>query len=132
MIVRDLTDAEASDRRVVSETWESTRLLLSSDQMGFSLHVTTIYPGTITSMWYRNHLEAVLCIEGEGEIQTVDDRKVHQIRPGVIYALDQHDQHILTARTQMRMVCVFNPPLIGKEVHDEDGAYPLEAEEVSD
>jgi L-ectoine synthase len=132
MIVRDLADAEASDRRVVSETWESTRLLLSSDQMGFSLHVTTIYPGTITSMWYRNHLEAVLCIEGEGEIQTVDDRKVHQIRPGVIYALDQHDQHILTARTQMRMVCVFNPPLIGKEVHDEDGAYPLEAEEVSD
>ena len=132
MIVRDLTDAEASDRRVVSETWESTRLLLSSDQMGFSLHVTTIYPGTFTSMWYRNHLEAVLCIEGEGEIQTVDDRKVHQIRPGVIYALDQHDQHILTARTQMRMVCVFNPPLIGKEVHDEDGAYPLEAEEVSD
>ena len=132
MIVRDLTDAEASDRRVVSETWESTRLLLNSDQMGFSLHVTTIYPGTITPIWYRNHLEAVLCIEGEGEIQTVDDRKVHQIRPGVIYALDQHDQHILTARTQMRMVCVFNPPLIGKEVHDEDGAYPLEAEEVSD
>jgi L-ectoine synthase len=132
MIVRDLTDAEATDRRVVSETWESTRLLLRSDQMGFSLHVTKIYAGTITSMWYRNHLEAVLCIEGEGEIQTVDDRKVYQIRPGVMYALDQHDQHILTARTQMRLVCVFNPPVIGKEVHDEDGAYPLEADEVND
>ena len=132
MIVRDLTDAEASDRRVVSETWESTRLLLNSDQMGFSLHVTTIYPGTITPIWYRNHLEAVLCIEGEGEIQTVDDGKVHQIRPGVMYALDQHDQHILTARTRLRMVCVFNPSLIGKEVHDADGVYPLEAEKVSD
>jgi L-ectoine synthase len=132
MIVRDLTDAEATDRRVVSETWESTRLLLRSDQMGFSLHVTKIYADTITSMWYRNHLEAVLCIEGEGEIQTVDDRKVYQIRPGVMYALDQHDQHILTARTQMRLVCVFNPPVIGKEVHDEDGAYPLEADEVND
>jgi L-ectoine synthase len=28
------------------------------------------------------------------------------------------------------MVCVFNPPLNGKEVHDDQGAYPLEAEAV--
>ncbi|MCA9019130.1 MAG: ectoine synthase, partial [Planctomycetaceae bacterium] len=25
----------------------------------------------------------------------------------------------------MRMVCVFNPPLVGPETHDEDGVYPL-------
>ncbi len=29
------------------------------------------------------------------------------------------------------MACVFNPPLHGKEVHDETGAYPLEAEAVT-
>jgi L-ectoine synthase len=23
------------------------------------------------------------------------------------------------------MICVFNPPLTGEEIHDEDGAYPL-------
>ena len=28
----------------------------------------------------------------------------------------------------MTMACVFNPPLNGREVHDETGAYPLEAE----
>ncbi|MBI1353033.1 MAG: L-ectoine synthase [Acidobacteria bacterium] len=131
MIVRDLNAAEKTDRRVVSETWESTRLLLKNDAMGFSMHVTTIYEGTITPMWYRNHLEAVLCVEGEGEIETMDDGKVHAIRPGVIYALDKHDKHVLRARTRMRMVCVFNPPLHGKEVHGPDGAYPLEAEEVT-
>jgi L-ectoine synthase len=98
--------------------------------MGFSLHVTTIHAGTITPMWYRNHLEAVLCIQGEGEIETADDGKVHPIRPGVMYALDQNDKHTLRARTTMKMVCVFNPPLIGKEVHGEDGAYPLGAEEI--
>jgi L-ectoine synthase len=27
--------------------------------------------------------------------------------------------------THMRMVCVFNPPITGKEVHDETGAYAL-------
>jgi len=65
--------------------------------------------------------------EGEGEVQTVADGKVHQIRPGVMYALDQNDEHYLRARTTMKMVCVFNPPLSGREVHDEHGVYPLAA-----
>ncbi|MGZ4575073.1 MAG: ectoine synthase, partial [Mycobacteriaceae bacterium] len=25
----------------------------------------------------------------------------------------------------MRMLCVFNPPVTGREVHDENGVYPL-------
>ncbi|MEZ5365020.1 MAG: ectoine synthase [Bryobacterales bacterium] len=130
MIVRDLADAEKTDRRVASQNWESTRLLLRNDDMGFSFHVTTIYAGTTTPMWYRNHLEAVLCIQGEGEIETDADGKTYQIRPGVMYALDKNDKHVLRARSEMKMVCVFNPPLMGKEVHGADGAYPLEAEEV--
>lgn len=130
MIVRSLWEAEKTERRVAAQNWESTRLLLKSDGMGFSMHITTIYPGTITPMWYQNHLEAVLCIEGEGEVETTDDSKVYPIRPGVLYALDRNDKHVLRANTKMRMVCVFNPPLLGKEVHDRNGAYPLEAEEI--
>ncbi len=130
MIVRDLLAAQETDRCVKSTTWESTRLLLRSDQMGFSLHVTTIHAGTTTAMWYQNHLEAVLCLKGQGEIETIEDGNVHPIRPGVMYALDQHDKHVLRATTEMRMVCVFNPPLHGKEVHDESGAYPVTAEEI--
>ena len=56
--------------------------------------------------------------------------KVHAIAPGTIYALDKHDRHILRAKTEMIMACVFNPPLNGREVHDDTGAYPLEAESV--
>ena len=132
MIVRTLEVAQQTARRVVTDNWESVRLLLASDGMGFSLHVTTIHAGTSTPMCYRNHLEAVLCVEGEGEVQTVPDGMVRSITPGTMYALDKHDQHILRARTTMRMVCVFNPPLKGKEVHDASGAYPLEAEAVVD
>jgi L-ectoine synthase len=29
----------------------------------------------------------------------------------------------------MRTVCVFNPPVTGREVHDEDGVYPLVVED---
>ena len=78
-------------------------------------------------MCYENHLEAVYCIEGEGEIQLLPDGPTYPIRPGTIYALDQHDRHLLRAVTQLRMVCVFNPPVTGQEVHNENGAYPAVA-----
>jgi L-ectoine synthase len=131
MIVRTLEDARGGDRRVRSSNWESTRLLLKNDRMGFSFHITTIYAGTETPMHYQNHLESVYCIDGEGEVETIDDGKVYPIRPGTIYILDKHDRHILRARSEMTMACVFNPPLNGKEVHDESGAYPLDAEVVN-
>jgi L-ectoine synthase len=48
-----------------------------------------------------------------------------------LYALDRHDRHNLRARTRMRLVCVFNPPLTGREVHDADGVYPLVEERAA-
>jgi L-ectoine synthase len=131
VIVRSLQEAEKSDRRVVSDGWESTRLLLKSDGMGFSFHITTIYEGAELNLWYQNHLESVYCIQGEGEVETESDGKVYPISPGTIYILDKHDKHILRCRKEMKMACVFNPPLHGKEVHNAEGAYELDGEEVS-
>jgi L-ectoine synthase len=132
MIVRTLDEAEKTARCVVSKNWESVRLLLRGDNMGFSFHITTIYAGTETPIWYQNHLESVYCMEGEGEVETVLEGKIYPIQPGTIYILDNHDGHLLRAKTQMKLACVFNPPLNGKEVHDENGVYPLEAAEISD
>jgi ectoine hydroxylase len=123
--VLTLNDTVEGDRDVIAETWRSRRLLLASDRMGFSLHDTIIDPGTATRMWYKNHLEAVYCIEGEGTLEDVDTGEVHEITAGTVYALDEHDLHVLRARSRMRMVCVFNPPCTGRETHDADGAYPL-------
>ncbi|NLU11726.1 MAG: ectoine synthase [Gammaproteobacteria bacterium] len=126
MIVRTLKDAENSERRVVTKTWESTRMLLKEDNMGFSFHITTIYANTETHIWYQNHLESVYCISGNGEIETLADGKVYPIEAGTLYILDKHDEHVLRGGSEdMKMACVFNPPLKGKEVHDENGVYPL-------
>jgi len=130
MIVRDLAEARTTRRHVEPKGWDSTRLLLKADNMGFSFHITTIYAGGDLPMHYKNHLEAVYCIAGEGEIEDLATGETHQIRPGVLYALDKNDKHILRGRTEMTMACVFNPPLNGLEVHDETGAYALEAEAV--
>lgn len=132
MIVRTLNEASKSDRRVVSEGWESVRLLLKNDNMGFSFHITTIYEGAELHLHYQRHLESVYCVEGSGEVEDLATGRVHPIEAGTIYILDKNDKHILRARTEMQMACVFNPPLHGKEVHDASGAYPTEAEGVSD
>lgn len=130
MIVRTLSEAVKTRRRVVTRNWESTRLLLERDRMGFSFHITTVYAGTETPMCYRHHLESVYCIAGSGEVESVANGRVHPVTPGTIYVLDRHDRHVLRARTEMTLACVFNPPLKGREVHDDTGAYPLDAEAV--
>ncbi|PTL38791.1 ectoine synthase [Alkalicoccus saliphilus] len=125
MKVVRLEDVINSEQHVKSDNWESRRLLLKKDNMGYSVHDTVIKAGTETHIWYQNHLEAVYCIEGEGEVETVADGKVWPIKANEIYALDKHDEHYLRAHTDMRMVCVFDPPITGQETHNEDGVYEL-------
>ena len=130
MIVRSLKDIEGTDRQVNAQNWMSRRLLLQNDGMGFSLHDTVIHAGTRTEMHYQHHLEAVYCIEGSGKITLLETGEEFPIREGTVYALDRNDRHILSAESTMRMICVFNPPLVGPESHDENGVYPvLQAEE---
>ncbi len=132
MIVRHLTQARASERCIIAEGWESTRLLLKNDNMGFSFHITTIYRGAELHLHYQNHLESVYCISGSGDIEDLATGRIYSILPGTIYILDQHDRHILRAHEEMQMACVFNPPLHGKEVHNTEGSYSLNADPVTD
>ncbi|MCP9959444.1 MULTISPECIES: ectoine synthase [Streptomyces] len=131
MIIRSLQEIEDTERHVrsASGTWESKRLVLAREKVGFSLHETVLYAGTETSMWYANHVEAVLCVEGEAELTDHETGEVHRIRPGTMYLLDGHERHTLRAETDFRCVCVFNPPVTGREDHDENGVYPLLTEE---
>ncbi|MFZ5561731.1 MAG: ectoine synthase [Pseudomonadota bacterium] len=128
MIVRHFADILPTGRAVHTDTWSSFRLLTRDDGMGFSLHETWIQPGTETYIHYKHHLEAVYCLEGEGELELADlERRktgeIHRLHPGMMYALDAHDRHYLRAHSRLRLICVFNPPLRGDETHGEDGAY---------
>ena len=60
MIIRKLKEIRASDHNVKSDGWESARLLLADDGMGFSFHLTTLRAGSELKMHYKNHLEAVM------------------------------------------------------------------------
>lgn len=128
MIVRDFNEIVEKERdRVVSDAkWSSVRMLLASDGMGFSFHITFLEPGSEHEFHYKNHLESVYCMSGTGSITDHATGQTHAIRPGVMYALDKHDRHTLRAEEELVMACVFNPPVTGNEVHRADGSYALE------
>ncbi|SDJ11824.1 ectoine synthase [Natribacillus halophilus] len=126
MKIVNLEDIKGSDQEVDAGNWTSRRLIMKDDGMGYSVNDTVIRAGTETHIWYQNHLESVYCIEGEVEVTTLKDNKTYRITPGTLYALDEHDEHLLRGIKDARLVCVFNPPLSGREVHDENGVYPAD------
>ena len=117
MIVREKSGVPAVD-------WGnglSYRLLVEKDNMGFAVAHTVVKAGSKSPLHYRNHLEACYCISGRGQIITSDGVS-HDLEPGVIYALDKHDEHFLIASPEgdMELISVFNPPLRGDERHSFD------------
>jgi L-ectoine synthase len=125
MIVRDFNKIVKDEPgRVVSDAqWSSVRMLLADDGMGFSFHITTLEGGSEHTFEYKHHFESVYCMQGKGSITDLATGETHQIMPGVMYALNEHDRHVLRAEEELVMACVFNPPVTGTEVHREDGSY---------
>ncbi|MCY1160087.1 MAG: ectoine synthase [Citricoccus sp.] len=132
MLVTNLNDLNDTDRDIQSETWRSRRMVLAGEGVGFSFHDTVIYAGTTSTFHYANHIEAVYCVQGEGTLTNEETGEVHELRDGTMYLLDGHEKHTVRATTELRMACVFNPPVTGRETHDANGVYQLVLQEGSD
>lgn len=124
MIVRTTAEITGTDRDVSDGTWRSKRIILADDGVGFSFHETTIAANSVNEFRYEHHIEAVWIVEGTGTLTNLETGEQHQLGPGTMYLLDGHERHRVTCDEQLRMLCVFNPPVTGQEVHDETGAYP--------
>lgn len=132
MIVRTTDEITGTDRDVVTPNWRSKRIVLAGDGVGFSVHETVLEAGSVNDFWYANHIEAVFVTAGEGELLDKETGETHRLAPGSLYLLDGHEHHQLRPTTEMRTVCVFNPPVTGREVHDENGVYPLLVDQAAD
>lgn len=129
MIVRSLEELKESGRYAEKPgAWSSARYLLRPDGVGFTLTQTTVAQGTVQVMEYKNHVEANLIIEGEGSVTDLATGETWPLGAGTMYTLDEHERHELRAHTDLRIVCVFTPALVGSETHDGDGSYPILAD----
>ncbi|MDR2110576.1 MAG: ectoine synthase [Spirochaetaceae bacterium] len=123
MIIRNRESLRGTPQYVESGPWSSFRFFVKSDNMNFSLHDTLVKGGSEQTLWYKNHFEACIIIEGEAEIEDPATGKKFQLGPGSAYGLDKHDRHIFRAITDTRLICAFYPALSGNETHDADGSY---------
>lgn len=132
MKIIDVMTLHKTDREVHCPKggFTSIRALIQSDGMGFTITRTTIHPTEDWQLWhYKHHLEACYCISGHGELKDIEGN-VREIKPGILYALDKHDEHYFRTSERVVLICVFNPPLVGREIHQKDGSYTACEEEV--
>lgn len=122
MIVRALAAITDGENDVRGDGWRARRHFVRADGLGFSLSETTVEAGREMQLWYKHHQEACYVIEGIAEITERHTGTVHRIGPGDAYA-PGHDRHTIRVLEPLRLVCVFNPALTGRETHDADGSY---------
>lgn len=115
------------DRKVSFHSGVSNRILLDSDKMGYTLTKTVIEPGKRVFQHYKNHLESCYCVSGKATLTNAITGEEHIIEPDVTYVLDKNDPHWFEAHEQTILICVFNPPLSGSEIHQDDGSYSSES-----
>ncbi len=123
MFVKTLADVLGTPDHVTGDAFESRRILLARDGLGYSFHDTQVRAGSTQHLEYKNHIEANYCIEGRGEVENAATGEVWPLGPGVMYVLDNHDRHVIRAETDLRLICIFTPALSGEETHDADGSY---------
>lgn len=103
--------------------FRSHRILLASDNTGYSM-TRTVVPVNGKHFWhYKNHIESCYCVSGKGVLTNATTNETFEIVPDTTYVLDHHDPHYFEAIEECVLICVFNPPLTGREVHQEDGSY---------
>lgn len=113
------------ERQVEFHSGVSNRIVLAEDNMGFTMTKTVIEPGKQVFQHYKNHLESCYCVSGYAVLINAITGEHHQITPDTTYVLDKHDPHYFEAKETTVLICVFNPPLTGQEIHREDGSYAI-------
>jgi quercetin dioxygenase-like cupin family protein len=120
-------DLQGTDREVKCPGggFTSLRFLLERDGTGYTLTKTVVPKGSPQHWHYPHHVETCFCVEGHGILINSQTGDKFDITPGTAYVLDGHEPHSFEALVDTTLLCVFNPPLTGREVHDETTrSYP--------
>ena len=126
MFVRTLEGlrGEGRERSVAGSDSRSIRILLKADDVGFTLCDVRLAPDSRHTFWYRNHWEANYILAGNGAVTDPGNGARFELAPGSMYVVGPEDRHTIEATDDLHLLSVFNPPLVGDETHDADGALP--------
>jgi len=100
----------------------TVRMLTKADGLGFGFSDVHLAAGAEAILWYKHHWEANHIISGTGEVTDLTTGQTWKLEPSMAYNVGPKDRHRLRAHTDIHLVSVFCPPLVGNEQHDKDGA----------
>ena len=120
------TNQLPESRKVKFHAGVSNRIILLEDEMGYTFTKTVISPDAgRVFQHYKNHLESCYCVKGKAVLTNATTGEEFIITPDTTYILDENDPHFFEAIDETVLLCVFNPPLTGNEIHDEEGSYEV-------
>jgi len=98
------------------------RMLTKADDIGFGFSDVHLDAGAEAILWYKHHWEANHIISGAGEVTDLASGQTWKLGPSMSYNVGPKDRHRLRAHTDIHLLSMFCPPLVGDEQHDGDGA----------
>lgn len=99
------------------------RLLTKADGLPFGFSDVHFVPGAENVLWYKHHWELNHILSGSGEVADLTTGESWKLEPGTTYNVGPKDRHRVRAHTELHLLSVFSPPLVGDERHDADGAF---------
>jgi len=125
MLIRHKADLQGTPRAITGEMFSTTRFLLREDGAGFSLTDVTLKGGSSTVFARQHHSEVGYCLEGRATLEDLATGEIHDIRPGSLWQAQKGERFRLTVLEPIRLITIFTPALVGPEVNDENGSFPL-------
>jgi L-ectoine synthase len=126
MFVKTLTELKANGEEAIhgDGSLRAVRFLKKLDGMGFSVSDVRCTAGLDEVLWYKHHWEANYILHGHGIVSDLTSGEFWSLEPGTMYIVGPDDRHSIEAVSDLHLVSIFNPPLIGDEQHDEEGTLP--------
>ena len=124
MFVKRADEMDRSGKRITAANGKvrTLRMLTKADGLGFGFSDVHLAAGAEAILWYKHHWEANHVISGTGAVTDLGTGRTWKLEPGMAYNVGPRDRHQLRAGTDMHVVSIFCPPLVGHEQHDADGA----------
>ena len=124
MFVKRVDEMRRAGKEMVIANGQArtVRMLTTADGLGFGFSDVHLAAGAEAILWYKHHWEANHILSGTGEVTDLATGQTWKLGPSMGYNVGPKDRHRLRAHTDIHLVSVFCPPLVGNEQHDEDGA----------
>ena len=124
MFVRSAEQLRQAGREMVvaNGNARSIRMIAATDEIGFSLSDVRLKASAAAELWYKHHWKANFIISGSGKVENLNTGETWKLEPETLYCVGLKDRHRLSAVTDLHLLSVFCPPLLGNEYHDADGA----------